>query len=204
MFGNLVGTLNDISTMIHESGHAIHGQMMHDSLPLNAFSDTPSEIAEIGSMALELLSMDHRDVFEIDSERLHEAQHHHLQDGIEVLAWISCIDSFQHWLYTHIGHSHEERAEKWLEIYDRYKTSFVDFSGYENHKVHLRQKQVHIFEYPFYYIEYGIAQLAAFGIYAQYKKDKNTAFMNYKKILSLGYTKTMPEIFEAGGLEFSF
>lgn len=177
---------------------------MYDTISLNAFSDTPLEIAEIGSMALELLSMDHWSVFEIDPERLREAQHHHIQDGIEVLAWISCIDSFQHWLYTTRGHSHAERAEKWLEIYERYKTSFVDFSGYQDHKAHLRQKQVHIFEYPFYYIEYGIAQLAAFALYAQYKQDKNLAFTNYKKILSLGYTKTMPEIFHAGGLEFSF
>jgi oligoendopeptidase F len=127
MFGNLVGTIRDMTTMIHESGHAIHGRMMHNTLPLNAFSEVPMEIAEIGSMALELLSMDSWETFGLSDEQLIDAKQKHMEDIIDFFPMCSCIDQFQHWLYRNPGHSHEQRGQAWQDIFQTYKGNLVSY-----------------------------------------------------------------------------
>jgi oligoendopeptidase F len=203
IFMNAAGQMHDVTTMVHEGGHAIHSFLAHP-LELSAFKDYPMEIAEVASMAMELFSMDHWDVFFDDKEELKRAKEHQLERTISIFPWIAIIDKFQHWVYENPQHSDEERKNRWLEILEQYRDSVIDYSGLEQYRSYNWQRQLHLFEVPFYYIEYGIAQLGAIGMWMQYKKDPEAALDNYMKALSLGGTKTLPQLYEAAGLRFDF
>jgi len=203
IFMNAAGTLDDVTTMVHEGGHAIHSFLCH-SLPLNGFKEYPTEIAEVASMTMELFSMDHWDVFFSDSAELQRAKEQQLERVITIFPWIAAIDKFQHWIYTHPGHTHTEREEQWMHIIEEFTSPLVDFTGLEKYRRVLWQRQLHLFEVPFYYIEYGIAQLGAIGLWQQYKKNPTAALENYLQALSLGGTRTLPQLFEAAGLSFDF
>jgi len=203
IFMNAAGTLDDVTTMVHEGGHAIHSFLCH-SLPLNGFKEYPTEIAEVASMTMELFSMDHWDVFFSDSGELQRAKEQQLERVITIFPWIAAIDKFQHWIYTHPGHTHTEREEQWMHIIEEFTSPLVDFTGLEKYRRVLWQRQLHLFEVPFYYIEYGIAQLGAIGLWQQYKKNPTAALENYLQALSLGGTRTLPQLFEAAGLSFDF
>jgi oligoendopeptidase F len=203
IFMNAAGTLDDVTTMVHEGGHAIHSFLCHP-LPLNGFKEYPTEIAEVASMTMELFSMDHWDVFFSDSAELQRAKEQQLERVITIFPWIAAIDKFQHWIYTHPGHTHTEREEQWMHIIEEFTSPLVDFTGLEKYRRVLWQRQLHLFEVPFYYIEYGIAQLGAIGLWQQYKKNPTAALENYLQALSLGGTRTLPQLFEAAGLSFDF
>ena len=115
---------------------------------------------------------------------------------------IASIDQFQHWLYTHPGHDHEQRTEAWLSILNRFSSSKVDWSGFEDHRATLWQKQLHLFHWPFYYIEYGIAQLGALQLWSRYRQDPRRALDDYRAALALGGTRPLPVLFETAGLRF--
>jgi oligoendopeptidase F len=203
IFMNAAGTVGDLITMMHESGHAVHSFLSH-SLPLSSFKEYPMEIAELASMSMELFTMEHWNEFFNDEEELHRAKLDEMERVISVLPWIATIDKFQHWLYTHPGHTQLERKQNWLDILNEFSTGVVDWSGFEEYRANFWQKQLHLFEVPFYYIEYGIAQLGAIAMWRQYRENKEQALDNYMKALSLGYTKTLKELYSTAGIRFDF
>lgn len=203
IFMNAAGQMSDVTTMVHESGHAVHSFLAHP-LELYSFKEYPMEIAEVASMAMELFTMDHWHVFFANKDELRRAKEHQLERVITIFPWIATIDKFQHWIYEHPGHTEEERAENWVRILNEFSSRIVDFSGLEEYRRYAWQRQLHLYEVPFYYIEYGIAQLGAIGLWKQYKTDKKKAIEHYIKALSLGGTRTLPELYEAAGLKFDF
>jgi oligoendopeptidase F len=203
IFMNAAGTVGDLITMMHEGGHAVHSFLSHE-LPLSAFKEYPMEIAELASMSMELFSMEHWDVFFSDKNELHRAQMDEMERVISVLPWIATIDKFQHWLYTNPGHTEEQRRTEWMNILNEFSTGVTDWSGFEEYRSYFWQKQLHLYEVPFYYIEYGIAQLGAIAMWRQYRNNKEQALENYKKALSLGYTKTLKELYDTAGIKFDF
>jgi oligoendopeptidase F len=203
IFMNTSGLMGDLTTMVHEGGHAIHSFLAHP-LELSAFKEYPMEIAEVASMAMELFSMDHWELFFDNKNDLARARTHQLERVISIFPWVATIDKFQHWIYENPGHTLEERKEKWVEILTSFSSGVVDWQGLEQYRPFAWQRQLHLFEVPFYYIEYGIAQLGAIGLWKQYKENKEKALSNYTMALSLGGTRTLPELYDAAGLKFNF
>ncbi len=203
IFMNGTGKFRDLVTMVHEAGHAVHSFVSRD-LELNAFKETPSEIAELASMSMELLSMTHWDEFFNNPADLKRAKRDQLKVIIEILPWIATVDAFQDWVYTHPQHTAEERQTHWVALMQKFGSPLVDWTGYEEMRATRWHAQLHIFERPFYYIEYGIAQLGAIAVWREFKKHPQEALQNYLYALSLGYTRTIPEIYEAAGIKFSF
>ena len=203
IFMNAAGTMSDVITMMHEGGHAVHSFLSHP-LPLTAFKEYPMEIAELASMSMELFTMEHWDVFFDSPEELQRAKLEELERVISVLPWIATIDKFQHWLYTNPGHSVQAREEEWMRILGEFSTGLVDWSGFEEYRRSFWQKQLHLFEVPFYYIEYGIAQLGALAMWRQYRGNREQALSNYQAALALGYTKGLKDLYSTAGIRFDF
>ncbi len=203
IFMNAVGTPRDLVTMMHEGGHAIHSFLTHN-LKYSVFKSCPSEVAELASMAMELISMDQWHLFYENPEELKQAKKEHIEDAMMALPWIAMVDKFQHWIYENPNHTAEERAAEWNHINSSIGNSVVSWSGYETFKTNSWQKQLHIFELPFYYIEYGMAQLGAIAVWKNYKKNPEKIIEQYKAALSLGYTASVPKIYETAGIQFDF
>jgi oligoendopeptidase F len=200
IFMNATGLQRDLETMVHEAGHAFHS-IYADELPLVDYRSAPLEFCEVASMSMELLTHPFLDEFysEIDANR---AIREHLEGIVSILAWIATIDSFQHWVYTNPNHSRKDRHAKWLELGERYGT-ILDWTGFEEWRKVGWQKQLHLFSYPFYYIEYGIAQLGALQMWLQYRESPDMALENYANAMKLGGSRPLPALFEAGGMEFN-
>lgn len=203
IFMNSVGLLRDMVTMVHEGGHAVHAFLAAD-LELTEFKSTPSEVAELASMSMELISMEHWDAFFENEDDLRRAKKEQLNDVLKGLPWIASIDKLQHWVYTNPKHTVEERYNYWLEISKDFGTGVTDYTGLENNLKRSWQAQLHLYEVPFYYIEYGMAQLGAIAMWRSYKQNPEQALKNYKQALSLGYTKTIPELYQTAGIKFDF
>ncbi len=201
IFMNAAGQLDDVTTMVHEGGHAVHSFLAH-GLELNGFKEYPTEIAEVASMSMELFSMNHWEVFFDSKEELKRAKEQQLERVITIFPWIATIDKFQHWVYENPVHTVEARAAEWITILNEFSSPVIDFSGLEEYRQFGWQRQLHLFEVPFYYIEYGIAQLGAIGLWQQYKENPDAALTNYITALELGGMKTLPALFEAAGLRF--
>ena len=202
IYMNAVGSQRDLVTMVHEGGHAIHSFLSRD-LPLCEFKSTPSEVAELASMSMELLSMDAWDEFYSDDDELKRAKTEQMHKVLEGLPWIAAIDKFQHWIYT-TQHTADERREQWVSIMSQFGSSVVDWQGQEDALNNLWQKQLHLYEVPFYYIEYGMAQLGAIAMWRSFKQTGPSALDAYDKALKLGYTKSINEIYQTAGIEFCF
>ena len=203
IFMNATDSLRDLVTMVHEGGHAIHSFEVRN-LPINAFRNPTMEVAELASMSMELISMEHWDVYFSDENELKRAKIEHLEDVLSTLPWIATVDKFQHWIYENPTHTIEERKAAWVKISGEFSDKVVDYDGLEKYKGYSWQRQLHIFEVPFYYIEYGMAQLGAISVWRNYKKDPETGLKNYLAALKLGYTKTIGEIYETAGIKFDF
>lgn len=203
IFMNATSTLRDMVTIMHEGGHAIHNFLTRD-LELNDFKSTPSEVAELASMSMELISMDHWDVFFTDESELKRAKREHLEDIIETLPWVATIDQYQHWLYLNPGHSLDDRRSAWNRIFDTFADTVTDWSSLQEAKDYLWQKQLHLYEVPFYYIEYGMAQLGAIAVWRNFRNDPASGLQGYQNALKLGYLRSIPEIYEAAGIKFDF
>lgn len=203
IFMNAVGAQRDLVTMVHEGGHAIHSFLSRD-LKLTGFKSLPSEVAELASMSMELLSMDEWREFYGNEDDLKRAKREQLEGIIKILPWIAQVDEFQHWLYEHPDHTRDERTNHWLKLSKEYGTGLTDWTGYEEVLATSWQRQLHIFEVPFYYIEYGIAQLGALGIWKNSLENKEKAIENYKAALRLAYTRSIPEIYSIAGVTFDF
>lgn len=203
IFMNSANTLRDLTTMVHEGGHAVH-TFLTANLELNDFKHCPSEVAELASMSMELITMDQWDVYFDHEEDLIRAKREQLIDVLKTLPWVAVIDQFQHWIYTNPGHNAAERESAFKQIYSRFGAGFTNWEGLEASYGNLWQKQLHLFEVPFYYIEYAIAQLGAIAIYKNYKENPDKALKQYLEALALGYTRPMNEIYETAGIKFDF
>ena len=200
---NAAGQMHDVTTMVHEGGHAVHSFLAHH-LELNGFKEYPMEIAEVASMAMELFSMEYWNTFFSDDEDLRRAKVHQMERVITIFPWIAIIDKFQHWICDHPAHTTAERTNAWTSLLAEFSDDVIDYSGLESYRANAWQRQLHLFEVPFYYIEYGIAQLGAVGMWMQFKQNRQHALQNYCNALSLGGTKTLPELYKTAGLELDF
>jgi len=203
IFMNSVGTHRDLVTMVHEGGHAIHSFVTRDLL-ITDFKSFPSEVAELASMSMELISMEHWNVFFTNADELKRAKKEQLDKSLKTLLWIAAVDKFQHWIYETPTHTVEERMVQWTTVINQFTSKEIDFSGLDDVRARGWQGQLHIFEVPFYYIEYGMAQLGAIAVWRNYKKDPAKALKEYEAALRLGYTKSIPEIYKTAGIEFNF
>ena len=202
IYMNSVGSQRDLVTMVHEGGHAIHSFLCRN-LELTEFKSTPSEVAELASMAMELLSMDYWDTFYENENELKRAKLEQLEKALGTLPWVAAIDKFQHWVYTN-KHTSKERKEKWLEIDSELGNQVINWDGQVSAQKIMWQRQLHLYEVPFYYIEYGMAQLGAIAVWRSYKKNGEEAIENYINALRLGYTKSIGEIYKTAGIKFDF
>lgn len=201
IFMNAVGIDSDLRTLLHEGGHAFHALAARGE-PLANYRDAPIEFCEVASMSMELLGARNLDRFYQPDDA--DRSYRQLLEGIVlILPWIATVDAFQHWIYTHPRHSREERRSAWVSIVDRFDAG-VDWSGLEEAKKNQWQKQLHIFLYPFYYVEYGIAQIGALQIWKRALSDRAGAVAAYRRALALGGSRPLPLLFEAADLRFDF
>lgn len=203
IFMNAAGQMKDVTTMVHEGGHAIQAFLTH-KLELSAFKEYPMEIAEVASMSMELFTMDHWDIFFENEDDLKRAKLQQLERVISIFPWIATIDKFQHWIYENPNHREEERTAAWQQIQNEFSTHVVDWSGFETGRACSWQRQLHLYEVPFYYIEYGIAQLGAIALWKRYRENKAQALDDYMHALSLGYTVPLKALYSAAGIPFDF
>jgi oligoendopeptidase F len=201
IFMNAVGVQRDVETILHEAGHAFHAQATRGE-DLYPYRGAPIEFCEVASMAMELLGNEFIEEFYAPAEAS-RARKTHLEGIIGFFPWMAVVDGFQHWIYTHPGHTRAERKAAYLQLMDRFGGD-VDFSGCEAARAYSWQRQLHIFLYPFYYVEYGIAQLGALQVWANSKADKAKALGDYKKALTLGGSRPLPELFAAAGCKLEF
>ena len=203
IFMNSANSLRDLTTMVHEGGHAIH-TFLTANLELNDFKHCPSEVAELASMSMELISMDNWNIFFDNEADLIRAKKEQLTDVLKTLPWVAVIDQFQHWIYTNPHHNAADREEAFKQIYTRFGAGFAAWDGLDQEFGNIWQKQLHLFEVPFYYIEYAIAQLGAIAIWKNYKENPEKALQQYLDALALGYSKPIDEIYETAGIKFDF
>ena len=201
IFMNAAGLQGDLETMIHEAGHAFHS-MYCGHLELIGERSYPIEFAEVASMSMELMTQNEWGEF-YGSEEANRARLGHLEGVIFLLPWIATIDSFQHWIYSNPNHSREERKDAWNSIRDRFG-SVMDWEDYGNYRDTSWQQQGHLFGVPFYYVEYGIAQLGALQLWRTQRNDSEKALTDYSNAMTLGNTRTLPELFSAADIELGF
>ena len=203
IFMNSACTDRDIYTLLHESGHSFH-QFALANQPIVAYRDVPAEFAEVASMSMELIGMSNlKPFYEDDHEAISRSILCELTDVIWLFPWVASVDSFQHRIYSFPEHTASDRTDIWNEIMDRYDAG-IDYSGLEAVRGNLWQKQLHIFECPFYYIEYGIAQIGALQVWANFKKDPKKAIDDLFRAESLGSSRPLPELFAAANIKFDF
>jgi oligoendopeptidase F len=201
IFMNAVGLQRDVETILHEAGHAFHALAARDE-DLYAYRSAPIEFCEVASMSMELLGNEFIEEF-YSSADANRARRVHLEGIIGIFPWVATVDAFQDWIYTHPNHTRDERRTAWLKLMDRFGGD-VDWSGFENARTWLWHRQLHVFIHPFYYIEYGIAQLGALQVWANSKRDRVKALNDYKKALALGGSRPLPELFAGAGCQFEF
>jgi oligoendopeptidase F len=201
IFMNAVGQQRDVETLFHEAGHAFHALAARDE-PLAAYREVPIEFCEVASMAMELLASDGLGEF-YDPADARRARRTHLEGIVGVFPWIATVDAFQHWVYTHPEHTVSERRGAWVRLMERFGGD-VDWSGLEEHRANRWHRQLHIFIHPFYYVEYGIAQLGALQVWANARRDPVGALAQYRAGLALGGSKALPELFAGAGCRFDF
>jgi len=207
---NATGAANDVNTMLHEMGHAFHTYQVLNSaeLPYSQMQDYPSEFAEVASMSMELLASPYLPADQggfYTAEQMARAAIIHLEQILMLWAYISVVDGFQHWVYTH----HDTASDpancdaKWGELWDRFIVG-VDWTGLQDARVTGWHRKLHLFNYPFYYIDYGLAQLGAVQVWKNALADQKAAVTSYLKGLALGYSVPIPELYKAAGAKFAF
>ena len=202
IFMNAAGTNRDVFTLLHEGGHAFHAFACRLD-PLLAYRSAPMEFSEVASMAMEMFGLSHIEAFYADAEEARRARRRHFEDIIQIFPWIATIDAFQHWIYLNPEHTVEQREAKWLELEVKYSPG-VDWSGLDEEHRSLWQRQLHLYQVPFYYIEYGIAQLGALQLWMQFREQPRETLEHYRRGLALGGSRPLPELFAAAGIKFDF
>lgn len=202
IFMNAVGIDADLRTLLHEGGHAFHAlASVHE--PVYPYRRAPIEFCEVASFGMELLGGEFLDIFYSDPEA-RRSRRDFFEGKISLLAWVATVDAFQHWLYTHPGHTRDERREEWIRTYDRFGGGVIDWSGLDEERAFLWHRQPHFFVTPLYYIEYGIAQLGALQVWLHARREPAAALRDYRRALALGGSRPLPELFDAAGLRFDF
>ena len=207
VFMNAVGTSGDVRTMLHECGHAFH-VFQNSRLPFLHQRRTTSEFNEVASMAMELLAAPYIDeahggfFSEAEANRYRRS---HLEKIILFWPYMAVVDAFQHWVYTHMDQAVDPMAcdLKWRELWDRFLPG-IDFAGFDDWKQTGWQRKLHIFRLPFYYVEYGLAQMGALQVWRNALDDQASAVRQYKQALALGGTQPIPALFSAAGARFGF
>jgi oligoendopeptidase F len=207
IFMNAVGMDDDVRTLLHESGHAFHS-FEASRLPLLFQRHPGSEMAEVASMSMELLSApfigkDSGGYYNEEDSRRSRTE---LLEGI-ILFFPHCasVDAFQQWMYLHEdGRDADARDRKWLELRSHFEGPFVDWTGLDAERIARWYQQPHFFGNPFYYIEYGIAQLGALQVWRNSLKDGGEAVRKYREALALGATRRLPDLFKAAGAKLVF
>jgi len=202
IFMNAVGLPYDVDTLTHETGHGCHAFFRREER-ISEYKDAPKEVDELSSMSMELIASDYYGEFYTDLQDLKKARRDLFEGAISILPMVAAVDAFQHWIYLHPECTAVERGAEFSRIKDRFG-SIVDWTGLEEEKSNGWLRVLHIFEVPFYYVEYAISQLGAFAIYKEYESDHEQAIANYKKFLKLGYSKPMPDVYAAAGIKFDF
>ncbi len=203
IFMNAAGVQRDMETMVHEAGHAFHAMLCKDE-PLVAYREAPIEFCEVASMGMEMLTMPMWDEYYPDPAHRARAVREHIENSVTILAWIAQIDAFQHWVHLNPKHTREERNAHWVHLDARFGPD-VDWTGLDDARAWQWHRQLHLFVHPFYYIEYGIAQLGALGLWLHaLEKGPASALERYKSSLRLGGSRPLPELFAAAGLPFDF
>ncbi len=201
IFMNAVGQHRDVETLLHEGGHAFHGFATRGE-PLEDYRHAPIEFAEVASMAMELLAIDTLDEFYRPAD-FNRARREQLEGIVIFFPWMATVDAFQHWIYTHPNHTREERREAWIGLRRRFGGG-EDFTGYPDAEAYMWHRQLHPFTHPFYYVEYGIAQLGALMVWRNARKDHARAVRDYRAALALGGSRPLPELFKTAGANFDF
>ena len=201
IFMNAVGLQRDVETLLHEAGHAFHA-LAAQGEDLHHYQHAPLEFCEVASMSMELIGNEHLTEFYSDADAV-RARRTHLEGIIGLFPWIATVDAFQHWIYTHPKHTRDERDAAWIELCDRFGGN-INWVGHELARTKMWHRQSHIFLVPFYYIEYGIAQLGSLWVWKNSKADRAKALADYKRALALGGSRPLPELFQASGAPFSF
>ncbi len=207
IFMNAVGLHNDVQTLLHEGGHAFHA-FESFSLPYIHQQDVPMEFAEVASMSMELIASPYLAksaggfYSEADAAR---ARVEHLESMIRFWPYMAVVDAFQHWVYTnHQAASNPANCDaKWAELWDRFMQG-IDYGGLQAEKETGWHRKLHIFQIPFYYVEYGLAQLGAVQVWGNSLQDQAQAVRDYRKALALGGTATLPQLFSIAGAKFGF
>jgi oligoendopeptidase F len=201
IFMNAAGMDGDVFTLLHEGGHALHALAARHE-PLHAYREAPIEFCEVASMGMEMMALDALDRF-YTGEMARRSRRRHFEQVLLLLPWVAQIDAFQHWLCTHPGHSREERRAAWLALDERFGGE-IDWTGHEHWRGVSWQRQLHLFQVPLYYIEYGIAQLGALQLWRSHRANAERAVEQYRRALALGGSRPLPELFETAGLRFDF
>jgi oligoendopeptidase F len=202
VFMNAVGLDGDVRTLLHEAGHAFHVFATREE-PIGHYRHAPIEFCEVASMSMELLGGEYLSVFYPNPEDLDRSRKKHLEGVIDILPWIARVDAFQHWIYTRPNHTVDERRAYWVELHRRFG-GIEDWSDFEHAQATSWHRQLHIFELPFYYIEYAIAQLGALQVWINAKKDFRAAVADYWSALQLGGSRPLPELFARAKVKFDF
>ena len=205
IFMNATGKDDDVRTLLHESGHSFHTFLMRKNrVPFfNGSENMPMEFAEVASTSMEMLTGEHFEGTFYGRDEAKRSNWNESVDMVKLFAWVATIDAFQHWVYTHPTHTTEERADAWVSTFNRF-CGLESYEGLERNRAYRWQRQLHLFEVPFYYIEYGIALTGALGVWSRYRKDPRDAIEAYKNALSLGCSRPLPELFEAAGVDWGF
>jgi oligoendopeptidase F len=203
IFMNAVGLHINVVTLLHEAGHAMHTFATKD-FKIGQYKNTPSEVAELASMAMEFLSMNLWNKYYQDEADLKKAKLDQFKGALGFMPWGMIVDALQHWIYLNPEHSMEEREDHFEFLMERFNSG-VDWTGLEKYRKISWLFQLHIFELPFYYIEYAMSQLGALAVYRNYKEfGKEKALEAYENFLGLGYSRSVRELYEAAGIKFDF
>lgn len=207
IFMNSVGIHDDVQTLIHEGGHAFHVFESVD-LPYHHQMQIGSEIAEVASMSMELLAAPYTRASEggfYSEEDWKRSRLEHLESIIRFWPYMAVVDAFQLWAYENQDDAADPSAcdAAWMDLWSRFMKG-IDISGLDDWAATGWHRKLHIFQVPFYYVEYGMAQLGAIQIWRNSLEDQKAAVAAYRHALSLGGTRSLPELFKAGGARFAF
>lgn len=210
IFGNASGTHDDVITLLHEGGHAMHAfEASHlPYLHQRSLDIVPVEFAEVASMGMELLAAPYLTEDEggfYSPQDAARARIQHLENILSIFPWTVVVDAFQHWVYRNIEEAKDLTAVEavWTDLMERYLTG-VDYTGLERERANDWQRVVHLFGWPLYFIEYALAQLGAVQVWANAHRDQADAVRQYRAALALGNTATLPDLFRTAGAEFTF
>jgi len=203
IFMNAVGSHDDVQTLLHEAGHAFHAFEAFQ-LPYTHQRDYPTEFAEVASMAMELIGAPHLTIYYTEAEAA-RARLSHLEDMLTFLPYMAVVDGFQHWAYTHPeqGKDPAQCDAAWDDLWARFMVG-VDWTGLDADRITGWHRKLHIFQVPFYYVEYGMAQIGAVQVWARSLQDPRAALADYRAALALGGTRGIPGLFAAAGARFAF